>query len=141
MPVGPVKVGQKRVLVIDLGAQCNTSLWLLGKRALRRHTEEPARTVTQAFRDKLLGTRLFRFPDAVIRGVPLSEKGYKLIPNLDLLPATVDLLEVEEHLAHKLPLQRSQSSVRRSPASSACTSALTRSSRGRARRSAKSFRK
>jgi chromosome partitioning protein len=87
---------QKRVLLIDLDAQCNTSLWLLGKTALRRHTEEPARTVTQAFKDKLRGTRLFRFADAVMRGVPLSEKGYKLIPRLDLLPATVDLLEVEE---------------------------------------------
>jgi len=94
---------QKRVLLIDLDAQCNTSLWLLGKRALRRHTEEPARTVTQAFKDKLRGTRLFRFADAILRGVPLSEKGYKLIPTLDLLPATVDLLEVEEHIAHRVP--------------------------------------
>lgn len=94
---------QKRVLLIDLDAQCNTSLWLLGKTALRRHTEEPARTVTQAFRDKLLGTKLFRFGDGVIRGVPHSEKGYKLIPSLDLLPATVDLLEVEEQLANRLP--------------------------------------
>jgi chromosome partitioning protein len=94
---------QKRVLLIDLDAQCNTSLWLLGKRALWRHTEEPARTITQAFQDKLRGTRLFRFSDAVVRGVPLSEKGYKLIPNLDLLPATVDLLSVEENLAHRIP--------------------------------------
>jgi chromosome partitioning protein len=95
---------QKRVLLIDLDAQCNTSLWLLGKAALRRHTEEPTRTVTQAFRDKILGTRLFRFADALVRGVPISEKGYKLIPTLDVLPATVDLLEVEEQLAHKVPL-------------------------------------
>lgn len=95
---------QKRVLLIDLDAQCNTSLWLLGKTALRRHTEEPTRTVTQAFRDKIRGTRLFRFADAVIRGVPISEKGYKLIPTLDVLPATVELLEVEEQLAHKVPL-------------------------------------
>jgi chromosome partitioning protein len=94
---------QKRVLLIDLDAQCNTSLWLLGKTALRRHTEEPTRTVTQAFRDRLRGTRLFRFADAIVRGVPLSEKGYKLIPTLDLLPATVDLLEVEEHMAHRVP--------------------------------------
>jgi chromosome partitioning protein len=97
-------IHQKRVLLIDLDAQCNTSLWLLGKTALRRHTEEPARTVTQAFRDKLRGTKLFRFADAVIRGVPISEKGYKLIPTLDLLPATVDLLEIEDQLAHKVPL-------------------------------------
>lgn len=95
---------QKRVLVIDLDAQCNSSLWLLGKTALRRHTEEPARTVTQAFLDKLHGTKLFHFGDAVVRGVPLSEKGYKLIPNLDLLPATVDLMELDEHVTHRLPL-------------------------------------
>lgn len=95
---------QKRVLVVDLDAQCNSSLWLLGKTALRRHTEERARTVTQAFRDKLDGTHLFHFADAVVRGVPLSEKGYKLIPNLDLLPATVDLMELDEHVTHRLPL-------------------------------------
>lgn len=40
---------QKRVLVIDLDAQCNTSLWLLRKTALRRHTEEPARTVSPMY--------------------------------------------------------------------------------------------
>jgi chromosome partitioning protein len=97
-------IHQKRVLLIDLDAQCNTSLWLLGKRALKRHTEEPTRTVTQAFRDKIRGTRLFRFADALVRGVPISDKGYKLIPTLDLLPATVDLLEVEDQIAHKVPL-------------------------------------
>lgn len=91
----------KRVLVIDLDAQCNASLWLLGKAALRRHTEERQRTVTQAFRDKINGTRLFRFADALVRGVPLSEKGFKQIATLDLLPATIDLLEVESHLAHR----------------------------------------
>lgn len=94
-------VHQKRVLVIDLDPQCNASLWLLGKAALRRHTDERQRTVTQAFRDKLNGTKLFRFADALVRGVPLSEKGFKLIPTLDLLPATIDLLEVEDHLAHR----------------------------------------
>jgi chromosome partitioning protein len=95
---------QKRLLLIDLDAQCNTSLRLLGKTALRRHTEEPIRTVTQAFQDKIRGTRLFRFADALVRGVPISERGYKLIPTLDVLPATVDLLEVEEHLGHNVPL-------------------------------------
>jgi chromosome partitioning protein len=91
----------KRVLLVDLDAQCNASLWLLGKLAHRRHVEEPTRTITQAFRDKLVGTKLFRFTDAVVRGVPLNSKGFKLIGNLDLVPATVDLLEIEDRLAHR----------------------------------------
>lgn len=96
---------QKRVLVVDLDPQCNASLWLLGKTVFRQHTEQPGRGVAQAFRDALRGTKLFRFDDAIVRGVPLSEKGYKLIANLDLLPASVDLLEVEEHMAHRPPAQ------------------------------------
>ncbi len=95
----------KRVLIVDLDAQCNASLWLLGKARFREHTQAPARSVAQAFRDALRGTRLFRFEDALVRGVPLSEKGYKLIAGLDLLPASIDLLEVEEHMAHRPPAE------------------------------------
>jgi chromosome partitioning protein len=96
---------QKRVLIVDLDAQCNASLWLLGKALFKQHSADPARTVAQAFRDALRGTKLFRFDDAVVRGVPLSEKGFKLIAGLELLPASVDLLEVEEHMAHRPPAQ------------------------------------
>jgi chromosome partitioning protein len=94
---------QQRVLVVDLDAQCNSSLWLLGKPLFKDHTSDPARGVAQAFRDALRGTKLFRFDQAVVRGVPRSEKDFKLIAGLDLLPASIDLLEVEEHLAHRPP--------------------------------------
>lgn len=35
----------KRVLVVDLDAQCNASLWLLGKYGYREHTLNGVRTI------------------------------------------------------------------------------------------------
>jgi len=95
-------IHQKRVLVVDLDAQCNSSLWLLNKQAWRDHTEGNRRTTYQLFKDKALGTRLFNFEDAVIRGVPISANGFRLISNLHLLPAAVELLEIEQLLASRM---------------------------------------
>jgi chromosome partitioning protein len=88
----------KRVLGVDLDPQCNASLWLLGAFAYRGHAEGGARTVVQAFRDRILGTRRFRLEEAVAHGVPRSRNGFYLIENLDLLPGSVELLEVEDQL-------------------------------------------
>lgn len=92
---------QKRVLVVDLDAQCNASYWLLGKNRWRQHTENRVRSVYQLFKDRLTGVRLFRFGNAILRGVPLSDNGFKLIDGLDLMPAVIELIEIEEPLAHK----------------------------------------
>jgi chromosome partitioning protein len=91
----------KRVLVVDLDAQCNASYWLLGKNRWRQHTEDRKRTVYQLFSDKLKGTKLFRFKDAIVRGVPLSADGFPQIPSLDVLPAVVELLTLEQELGAK----------------------------------------
>jgi chromosome partitioning protein len=88
----------KRVLVVDLDSQCNASLWLLGAYAYRNHAEGGVRTVAQAFRDRIQGTRRFRLEEAVAHGVPRSRNGFYLIENLDLLPGSVELLEVEDQL-------------------------------------------
>jgi chromosome partitioning protein len=95
---------QKRVLIVDLDAQCNASLWLLGKNRWRSHTEGLARSVYQLFKDKIDGTRRFRFQDAILRGVPFSDKGFGLIGSLHLLPAAVELLRIEDPLASRAAL-------------------------------------
>jgi chromosome partitioning protein len=92
---------QKRVLIVDLDAQCNASLWLLGKNRFREHTADPARTVLQLVKDRLDGTRRFRLADAVLRGVPMSAEGHALIGSLHLLPSVVELMRTEEHLSRR----------------------------------------
>ena len=92
---------QKRVLVVDLDAQCNSSLWLLSKDAWRKHTDLLRNSTYQIFKDRVIGTHLFDFDQAVIRGVPMSATGDRLIGSLHLLPAVVELLEVEQLLATK----------------------------------------
>jgi chromosome partitioning protein len=91
----------QRVLVVDLDAQCNASLWLLGKFGYREHTLNGVRTIGQALRDRIEGTETFDFIAAVAHGVPRTARGFYEIQNLDLLPATVDLLAVEDRLMHR----------------------------------------
>ena len=92
----------QRVLIVDLDAQCNATTWLL-RRAFWNpaQPEHRARSVAQIFRDRAQGTHLFRPEEAIFVGVPWSEEGYSLIAGLDLLPASVDLLESEELLGDK----------------------------------------
>jgi chromosome partitioning protein len=93
---------QKRVLIVDLDAQCNASLWLLRKPAWKILTQNRSRSIYQLFRDQLRGTKLFDFEAAVVRGVPQSTQGFRLIGSLDLLPAVVELLEIEDQLGPRL---------------------------------------
>lgn len=91
----------KRVLVVDLDAQCNSTFWLL--RPDHFESLEPtqfegagaARTSWQIFRDSVYGTQLFQAEQAILRGVPRSEEGFELIPNLHLLPGALDLIDVD----------------------------------------------
>jgi len=91
----------KRVLVVDLDAQCSSSLWLMRKAEWREHTEDPARTTVQVFLDGIQGTDRFDPAEAIVRGVPRGESGFSMLENLDLLPASLDLLQVEERLSPK----------------------------------------
>lgn len=88
----------KRVLIVDLDAQCNATFWLLRHDERRRLEEQPQRTTFQIFRDHVNGTQLFDFDDAVFKGVPRSQAGNPHIGTLDLLGAHVNLLDIEEQL-------------------------------------------
>lgn len=87
----------RRVLLVDLDPQCNSSLWLLHPEQHRAHVENGRRSVYQLFRDRIQGTDLFDFDEAVIRGVPRRDN-FPLLSKLDLLPAAVELLRIEDQI-------------------------------------------
>src|ERR1700733_11283559 len=88
----------KRVLIVDLDPQCNATFWLLPPKEWRSRIDDMTRTVCQVFHDQIDGTKKFSFSNSVIRGVPISETGVGLNPKLDLLPGSVELIEVEDIL-------------------------------------------
>ncbi len=87
----------KRVLVVDLDPQSNASLWLMQPEHWREHTAGGLCSTYQIFQDHLKGTKRFDFEKAVISGAPIRD-GASLLPNLDLLPAAVELLKVEDRI-------------------------------------------
>jgi len=89
----------KRVLIVDLDAQCNSTYWLLRHHERRALDETPQRTTCQIFLDHMVGTQIFDFDAAVIRGVPRSAAGNPHIASLDLLGAHVNLLDMEDRLS------------------------------------------
>ena len=88
----------KRVLIVDLDPQCNATFWFLPPKEWRSRIDDMTRTVCQIFHDQINGTNKFSFSSSVIRGVPISETGVRLNPKVDLLPASVELIEVEDIL-------------------------------------------
>jgi hypothetical protein len=42
----------KKVMIVDLDAQCNSSVWLMKPEELERHNKDLSRCVYQIFRDK-----------------------------------------------------------------------------------------
>jgi chromosome partitioning protein len=88
----------KRVLIVDLDPQCNATFWLLPPKNWRARIEDTTRTVAQIFYDRMHGTKKFSFSKAVIKGVPMSESDIGLNAKLDLLPASLDLIEIEDLL-------------------------------------------
>lgn len=92
------KLHRKRVLIVDLDPQANSTFWLLRMSDWEKLNRDRSRTVAQVFQDAIDRTELFDFERCVVRGVPWSEKGFSHIQDLDLLPASVDLLETEEDL-------------------------------------------
>ncbi len=90
------KFHNKKVLIVDLDPQCNSSLWLLQPEAWRRHTQGGANSTSQVYEDYIVGTHCFNFDQAVIRGVPQVD--FPLIASLDLLPSAVELLRIEDRI-------------------------------------------
>lgn len=89
----------KKVLIVDLDAQCNATYWLLREKARRAVHDAPQRTTCQIFLDHLVGTQIFDFDEAVIPGVPRSDAGNPHLATLDLLPAHVNLIDMEDRLS------------------------------------------
>jgi chromosome partitioning protein len=88
----------KRVLIVDLDPQCNATFWLLPPKEWRSRIDDMTRTVCQVFHDQINGTKHFSPSSAIVRSAPISETGVGLNPKLDLLPASVELIEVEDIL-------------------------------------------
>ena len=91
------KYHHKRVLVVDLDPQCNSSLWLLQPETWKNHVADLTRSAYQIFDDPIMGTNLFSFEQAVLRGVPFGD-GLPLISHLDLLPGAVEVMRLEDKL-------------------------------------------
>jgi chromosome partitioning protein len=91
------RVHNKKVLIVDLDAQSNSSLWLMRPDRWRNHVAHGRRSTYQIFEDALAGTRLFNFDESLVKGVT-TWTGFTEIPRLHLLPATVDLLRVEDRV-------------------------------------------
>jgi chromosome partitioning protein len=93
----------KRVLVVDLDAQCNASLWLLNPQQWREHVAGGRRSVYQIFADFLEGKHRFEWEEAILCGVPRTGEGLPKLPGLHLLPSVVHMLEIEERLGKRPP--------------------------------------
>lgn len=91
----------RRVLVVDLDAQCNSTFWLLRPREFLTVSGEAAglsgrrRTAWQIYDDALQGTSLFDASASILRGVPRDERGIELAPYLHLLPGARYLSDLE----------------------------------------------
>ncbi len=91
---------RKRVLIVDLDPQANSTYWLLQPSRWESLLQDRTRSVVQIFVDAChqQEPNLFDFERSVVRGVPWTEGGFSQIERLDLLPATVELLEAEQDL-------------------------------------------
>jgi chromosome partitioning protein len=94
------KLHEKKVLIVDLDPQSNSSLWLMRPDRWRTHVAKGRRSTFQIFDDALHGKARFSFDEALLQGV-VTWTGFTDLPRLHLLPASVDLLRVEDRI-HEL---------------------------------------
>jgi chromosome partitioning protein len=94
------KLHEKKVLIVDLDPQSNSSLWLMRPDRWRTHVAKGRRSTFQIFDDALHGKARFSFDAALLQGV-VTWTGFTDLPRLHLLPASVDLLRVEDRI-HEL---------------------------------------
>lgn len=100
---------RKHVLFIDLDPQTNATINLIGEDDWKRRNEE-GRTLAQLFKDKLEPHRapVFDIEQAIIHGASKVDGG---IPRLDLLPSSIDFIDIQE----KLPFVAMQGNYDRNP--------------------------
>jgi chromosome partitioning protein len=97
-----VKLHGQKVLVVDLDAQSNSTLWLMRPDHWREHVAKGRRSTFEIFDDALQGKERFNFNEAVVQGVS-TWTGFTELPALHLLPAAVDLLRVEDRIHEMKP--------------------------------------
>lgn len=83
-----------RVLIMDLDPQTNATVALMDEHEWKRRNLS-GRTILHVFRDRLYGTNLFDPQEAILHGVSNVGGG---IPGLDLLPSSLDLIDLQDHL-------------------------------------------
>jgi chromosome partitioning protein len=94
------KLHEKRVLIVDLDPQSNSSLWLMRPDRWREHVARGRRSTFQIFEDALQGKARFNFDESLVKGV-ITRTGFTDLARLHLLPASVELLRVEDRI-HEL---------------------------------------
>lgn len=80
----------QKVLVVDMDAQSNTSIWLMGVPRWNILNGSPEKSVWGIFQRNFLG-----LGQVLVREVFLNEHKVELIPSLDLIPATYKLMDLE----------------------------------------------
>lgn len=79
-----------RVLLVDFDAQSNASIWMMRLERWNVLNNQPNGSVFSIFDP---GTTRLR--DSIQRGVLEDRNGVKLLPNLDLIPTTFQLIDLE----------------------------------------------
>jgi chromosome partitioning protein len=84
----------RKVLLIDLDPQTNATLALMNEKDWLEK-DKKGETLLQLFKDKLKGTSKFDIEKAIVKGASNIRGG---IPNLDLLPSSLGLIDIQDFL-------------------------------------------
>jgi len=80
----------KRVLLVDLDAQSNSSIWLL-----RLERWNPLNTADTGHLYSIFEPGVCRLRDCLVKDVVRGAEGEALLPGLDVIPATFTLVDIE----------------------------------------------
>jgi chromosome partitioning protein len=96
----------KNILLIDMDAQANASIWAMGPRAWQQHVMNKSQnSVFQILHDKKFNTNAFKFDHSIVKN-PFPGG---LAPHLDLLPSTYKMIDAEDilwRLGPDIPVQQ-----------------------------------